>query len=95
MKNYKNSVEEYIKKNIFSKTGEAFFDFSLEEDDIYSVLNDVGQVLCRKYVEGDSSFYLLDSVRVQAAAIHGYQAVLVCKGMLELIFRASAMMVGC
>lgn len=94
MKNYKNSVEEYIRVNIFTKTGEAFLDFSLEEDDIYSELNDIGQMLCREYIEGDSSFYLLDSVRVQAAAIHGHQAVLVCKGMLELIFRTSAVMVG-
>jgi len=94
MKDYKDSVEEYIRRKIFSKTGEAFLDFSLEEDDIYSELNDIGQWLCRKYPEGNSSFYLLDSVRVQAAAIHGHQAVLVCKGMVELIFRTSDMMVG-
>lgn len=94
MQSYKDTVEDYIKRHIFSKTGEAFLDPSIEEDVIYSELDFVGRLLCQKYIEGDSSFYLLDSVQVQAAAVHGHQAVLVCKGMLDLIFRASAMMVG-
>ena len=83
-----------IKRQIFSKTGEAFLDLSIQEDVIYSEFDFVGRMLCQKYIEGDSSFYLLDSVQVQAAAVHGHQAVLVCKGMLDLIFRTSAMMVG-
>ena len=94
MQSYKDAVESYIKRQIFSKTGEAFLDLSIQEDVIYSEFDFVGRMLCQKYIEGDSSFYLLDSVQVQAAAVHGHQAVLVCKGMLDLIFRTSAMMVG-
>lgn len=94
MQNYTDSVEEYIKRTIFSKTGETFLDLSSQEDILYSELNDIGQWLCKDYIKGDSSFYLLDSVQVQAAAVHGHQAVLVYKGMLDLIFRTSAMMVG-
>ncbi|MBM6447537.1 hypothetical protein JQF37_28500 [Pseudomonas sp. MIL9] len=94
MQSYKDTVEDYIKRHIFSETGEAFLDLSIQEDVIYSEFDFVGRMLCQKYIEGDSSFYLLDSVRVQAAAVHGHQAVLVCKGMLDLIFRTSAMMVG-
>lgn len=59
--------------NIFSKTGEVFFIFTLEDDDIYSELNIIGRQLCFKHVEGNSSFYLLDSVHVQSTAIHDYQ----------------------
>lgn len=94
MQSYKDAVESYIKRQIFSKTGEAFLDLSIQEDVIYSEFDFVGRMLCQKYIEGDSSFCLLDSVQVQAAAVHGHQAVLVCKGMLDLIFRTSAMMVG-
>lgn len=94
MQNYTDSVEAYIRERIFSKTGETFLDLSLQEDIIYSEFNDVGRWLCEQYITGDSSFYLLDSIQVQAAAIHGHQAVLVYKGMLELIFRTSAMLVG-
>ncbi|MEE4920003.1 hypothetical protein V2K23_11395 [Pseudomonas alliivorans] len=94
MQSYKDAVEDYIKRQIFSETGEAFLDLSIQEDVIYSEIDFLGRMLCQKYIEGDSSFYLLDSVQVQAAAVHGHQAVLVCKGMLDLIFRTSAMMVG-
>lgn len=94
MQSYKELVEDYIRRKIFSKTGEAFLDLSIQEDVLYSELDFVGRMLCRKYIEGNSSFFLIDSVRVQAAAVHGHQAVLVCKGMLDLIFRTSAMMVG-
>ena len=94
MKSYKDAVEDCIRRQIFSKTGEAFLDLSSQEDIIYSEFDFVGRMLCQKYIEGDSSFYLLDSMRVQAVAVHCYQAVLVCKGMLDLIFRTSAMMVG-
>ncbi|CRM56538.1 hypothetical protein [Pseudomonas sp. 44 R 15] len=94
MQNYTDSVEAYIRREIFSETGEAFLDLSIQEDIIYSEFNDVGRWLCKQYITGDSSFYLVDSIQVQAAAIHGYQAVLVYKGMLDLIFRISAMLVG-
>lgn len=50
MKDYKVSVEEHIKKSIFSKTGEAFLDSSNEEDNIYSEFNYVGQLLRHKYI---------------------------------------------
>lgn len=94
MQHYKSLVEEFIQKNIFLKTGESYFDFSAEEDDLYHELDFIGKALCLKYVEGQSSFYLIDSFRIQAAAIHKHHTVLVFKGMLELIFRTSAMMVG-
>ncbi|EFO1359349.1 hypothetical protein RCN32_05690 [Escherichia marmotae] len=94
MQGYKSSVEEYIQKNILSKTCEVYFDFSSEKDYLYRQLDLIGKCLCLEYVNGQSSFYLIDSVRVQAGAIHKYQTVLVFKGMLELIFRTSAMMVG-
>lgn len=94
MHDYKSLVAEYIQQNILSKTGEVYFDFSNEEDYLYHQLDLIGKCLCLEYVDGQSSFYLIDSIRVQAGAIHKYQTVLVFKGMLELIFRTSAMMVG-
>ncbi|MFP9494510.1 hypothetical protein [Pectobacterium brasiliense] len=93
MQDYKILVEDFIQKNILSKTGESYF-FPNEEDGLYYELDFIGKILCRKYIKGQSSFYLIDSCRVQAGAIHKYHAVLVFKGMLELIFRTSAMMVG-
>lgn len=94
MQNYKISVEEYIQKNIFYKTGETYFNFSTEEDYLYHQLDLIGKTLCYKYIDGHSTFHLIDSFRIQAVAIHKYQTILVFKGMLELIFRTSAMMVG-
>lgn len=94
MQDYKNSVEEFIQENIFSQTGETYFDFSRQENSLYKELNYIGKELCLTYIVGYSSFYLIDSIRVQAVAIHKHQAVLVFKGMLELIFRTSSMMVG-
>lgn len=38
MQSYKDAVEEYIRRKIFSKTGEAFLDLSIQEDVIYSVV---------------------------------------------------------
>ena len=92
MQNHKSSVEEYIQQNIFSRTGENFFDFSFEEDYLYQQLDFIGKNLCLKYVGIYSCFYLIDSFQAQAGAIHKHQCVLVYKGMLELIFRTSAMM---
>ncbi len=94
MQNYTDSVEEYIKRTIFSKTGETFLDLSSQEDILYSELNDIGQWLCKDYIKGDSSFYLLDSVQVQAAAVHGHQAVLVYKGMLDLAGNITGLVTG-
>lgn len=94
MQNHKSSVEEYIQQNIFSRTGENFFDFSFEEDYLYQQLDFIGKNLCLKYVGIYSCFYLIDSFQAQAGAIHKHQCVLVYKGMLELIFRTSAMMLG-
>lgn len=89
-----NYVETYIKNSLLSKTGEAFFDFSLENEMIYSDLNMIGNGLCIEIIGDDSFFYILESTQVQAVAIHGYRTVLVYRGMLEFIFRISAMMVG-
>lgn len=94
MQDYENKVKKCIHDNVFSKSGETYLDLSLQEDSIYSELNSIGKYLCTKYIKGCSSFYLIDSCRVQAVAIHEYQTVLVFKRMLELIFRTSAMMVG-
>lgn len=94
MQDYMDTVKEYIQNNIFSKTGEALFDFSLQEVPLYSELNSIGKYLCKEQINGYSSFFLVDSFRIQAAAIHEHRAILVFKGMLELIFRTSAMMVG-
>lgn len=94
MQDYKGSAEEYIQQNIFYKTGETFFDFSLGEDYLYQQLDFIGKKLCLKFVGDYSGFYLIDSYQVQAGAIHKHQVVLVYKGMLELIFRTSAVMLG-
>lgn len=94
MQNYKNVVENFIHNEILSKTGEIYFDFSKEEDCLYHELDFIGKNLCQDYVKGPSSFYIIDSVRVQAVAIHNHKIVLIFKGMLEQIFRTAAMMVG-
>ena len=52
-----NYVETYIKNSLLSKTGEAFFDFSLENEMIYSDLNMIGNGLCIEIIGDDSFFY--------------------------------------
>lgn len=89
-----SDTKKFIEKNIFSKTGEAFFDFSIEMDELYSELSFIGNKLCKDYIGKDSSFYILESVQIQAVAIHEYKCILVYRGMLEFIFRISAMMIG-
>jgi hypothetical protein len=94
MGKFKESVEAHIKASIFSKTAEQFLYCNGQDDEIYATLKLLGETLCAEYIPGQSSFYLVDGARVQAVAIHPYQTVLVCKGMLEFVFRLSSMMVG-
>ncbi|CDG22536.1 hypothetical protein KKI90_01415 [Xenorhabdus bovienii] len=94
MSEHSESVKDYIQINLFSKTGEIFFNYEDAEDDIYQKLNAIGIRLTKNYIPGDSSFYLVESQRVQAAAVHTHHIVLVYKGMLEYIFRTASMMTG-
>lgn len=94
MHDYKDAVNKLLHDNIFSITGETYFKPSDYQDRLYNELNFVGECCCRQYLEGYSSFYMIDSRRVQACAIHEKQVVLVYRGMLEFIFRIAAMMVG-
>ncbi|MGP0152632.1 hypothetical protein [Pantoea ananatis] len=88
------SAENFIRKNMFSITGETFFDYEYAEEDIYQQLNMIGIRLTSEIIPGNSNFYIVESQQVQAVAIHDIQTVMVYKGMLEYIFRIVSMMAG-
>lgn len=94
MRDYKDAVNKLLQDNIFSITGETYFKPSDHHDRLYGELNFVGEGCCSQYLEGYSSFYIIDSCQVQACAIHEKRIVLVYRGMLEFIFRTAAMMIG-
>lgn len=94
MDSQRASREEFLRSELFSRTGEAFLDCEIQPDLFFAHLQSVGEEICAEFIPGESSFHLVDGIRIQASVNHEYQAVLVYKGMLDFLFRIVSMLVG-
>jgi hypothetical protein len=94
MDDQKPSRKEFLHSALFSRTGEAFLDCEIQPDPLFAHLLAVGEEICAEFIPGESSFHIVDGIRIQASVNHEHQAVLVYKGMLDFLFRIASMLVG-
>lgn len=83
-------IREAIRTSCF-KHGEGFLEPQFYSDEIYSSLHDEATALCKRYAS-DATFFFVDGIARQAAAVHAPKAVLVYKGMVEHILRLASML---
>jgi hypothetical protein len=83
--------KEALQRRHFSTTGETFLDVDACDIDTLVVLHAEGTRICKEYLPRDSEFYFVDSVRKQASADSDFSAVMVFKGLLDVIFKIASM----